>query len=73
MKTLPVIFTDFSQKDRQNALLRAYLQRERTKINRILVIDIPKEEPNLSELIAGKQDIDFSEKIKKINKEIFGK
>ena len=73
MKTLPVIFTDFSQKDRQNALLRAYLQRERTKINRILVIDIPKEEPKLPELITEKENIEISEKIKKINKEIFGK
>ena len=73
MKTLPVIFTDFSQKDRQNALLRTYLQRERTKINRMLVIDVPKEEPKLPELITEKENIEISEKIKKINKEIFGK
>jgi hypothetical protein len=73
MKTLPIIYADSSKKDRLNAILRASLLRERTKTNRVILIDPPKEEPNLSELIAGKQDIDFSEKIKKISKEIFGK
>ena len=73
MKTLPIIFADFSQKDRLNALLRASLLRERTKTNRVILIDIPKEEPKLPELITEKDSIAISEKIKKINKEIFGK
>ena len=73
MKTLPIIYADSSKKDRLNAILRASLLRERTKTNRVLLIDTPKEEPKLSEIIAEKEDIDFSEKIKKINKEIFGK
>ncbi len=73
MKTLPIIIADFSQKDRLNALLRASILRERTKMNKILLINTPKEEPKLSEIIAEKENVDFSEKIKNINKEIFGK
>lgn len=73
MKTLPIIIADFSQKDRLNALLRASILRERTKMNKILLINSPKEEPKLSEIIAEKENVDFSEKIKNINKEIFGK
>lgn len=73
MKTLPIIIADFSQKDRLNALLRASILRERTKMNKILLINTPKEEPKLSEIIAEKENVDFSEKIKNINKEIYGK
>lgn len=73
MKTLPVIITDLGKSNRENALLREYMRQDRAKMNRVVLIDIPKEEPQIPDFIKEKDNIDFSEKIKQFNKEIFGK
>lgn len=73
MKTLPIVIADFTKRNRQNALLREYIRQDQEKLEKILLVDTPEQKPDLSKLIAEKNNIDFSEKIKQFNKEIFGK
>jgi len=70
MKIFPIV--NLSRKDEQNVILRELIRQNSTKINRIVFVTPPKEKQNLSEIIAEKENIDFSEKIKQFNKEIFG-
>ena len=73
MKTLPIIIAGIGKTGRENALLREYMRQDRAKMNRIMLVDIPKEEPKILELITEKDNIDISKKLKQISKEIFGK
>ena len=71
MKTLPILIKDFTKLERHNLLLREYLSQDIKKMNRPVIVNIPSQKPNLFELIAEKENIDFSEKIKQFNKEFF--
>jgi len=71
MKTLPILIKDFTKLEHHNLLLREYSRQNIKKMNRPVIVNIPNKKPNLFELIAEKENIDFSEKIKQFNKEIF--
>ena len=71
MKTLPILIKDFTKLERHNLLLREYLSQDIKKMNRPVIVNIPSQKPNLFELIAENENIDFSEKIKQFNKEFF--
>lgn len=73
MKTLPIVFADFTKTDKYNILLSERIRQERAKLGKILFISSPPERKlKLEDIIAEKNNIDFSEKIKQLNKEIFG-
>lgn len=71
MKTLPII--TLGQPEKQNTMLREFMRINRLKTNKILLIETPEQKPDITELLIKKYNIDFSEKIKKISEEIFGK
>ena len=60
-------------KEKHNALLREYLIQEQAKIGRILLINTPEQKQKQAELTVKDDNIDYSEKIKQISKEIFEK
>ena len=68
MKTLPIAVADFTKRDKQNALLREYIRQDQAKLNKILFVNPPEQKSDLSKLIAERDNIDFSEKIKQFNK-----
>ena len=72
MKTLPVVFADFTKTDKNNTLLREHIRQDRAKLSKCLFITPAEHKLKLEDIIAEKDNIDFSEKIKKINKEFFG-
>lgn len=71
MKTLPIITLEQSEK--QNTMLREYMRLNQLKTNKLLIIKIPEQKPDITELLIEKDNIDFSKKIKKISEEILGK
>ena len=71
MKTLPII--NLSQYDHQNALLREYIRRSNEKMQRIIFVTPPKQKQEPIELISEKENAEFLEKLKRFNKEMFGK
>lgn len=71
MKTLPIITLEQSEK--QNTMLREYMRLNQLKTNKLLIIEIPEQKPDITELLIEKDNIDFSKKIKKISEEILGK
>lgn len=72
MKTLPIIVAGVAKTDEHHALLRECMRREQSKMNKILFITPHEQKLKPEDLIAEKDNIDFSEKIKQISKEIFG-
>ena len=73
MKILPIVIADFTKRDKQNVLLREYVRQGQAKLDKILFINTHEQKPDISKLIAEKDNIDFSEKIKQLNKEMFEK
>lgn len=71
MKTLPII--NLSQYDHNSILLREYIRRDSRKLNGILLITPPSQKQETVELISEKENAEILEKLKKFNKEIFGK
>lgn len=71
MKTLPII--TLGKFEKQNTMLGEYMRLNQLKTNKLLIIKIPEQKPDITELIVEKYNIDFSEKIKEISKEILGK
>lgn len=68
MKTLPIIA--LGQFEKQNAMLREYMRLNQLKTNKLLIIKTPEKKPDITNLLVEKDNIDFSEKIKKISEEI---
>ena len=73
VKTLPVILADYTKTDKHIALLSEGVRQEQAKSNKILFITPREQKQKIEDLIAEKNNIDISEKIKQISKEIFGK
>ena len=71
MKTFPVI--NLSRKEEQTFLLRELVRRNNKKMEKILFVSPPDVKPELPELISEKESEEIQEKLKRINKEFFGK
>ena len=71
MKTLPII--TLGEPKKQNTMLREYMRLNQLQTNRVLIIKTPEQKPDITKLLIEKDNIDFSEKIKKFSEEIFGK
>jgi len=71
MKTFPVI--NLSRKEEQTFLLRELIRQNNKKMEKILFISPPKLKSELPELISEKESKEILEKLKRFNKEFFGK
>ena len=71
MKTIPII--TLGQFEKQNTMLREYMRLNQLKTDKILLIKTSEQKPDITKLLIEEDNIEFSEKIKKISEEIFGK
>ena len=68
MKTIPII--TLGQFEKQNTMLREYMRLNQLKTDKILLIKTSEQKPNITKLLIEEDNIEFSEKIKKISEEI---
>ena len=68
MKTIPII--TLGQFEKQNTMLREYMGLNQLKTDKILLIKTSEQKPNITKLLIEEDNIEFSEKIKKISEEI---
>ena len=71
MKTFPVI--NLSRKEEQTSWLRELVRRNNKKTEKILFVSPPELKHDSIELISEKESEEILEKLKRINKEFFGK
>ena len=71
MKTFPVI--NLSRKEEQTFLLRELVRQNNRKMEKILFISPPKLKPEPVDLISEKESEEILKKLKRFNKEFFGK
>ena len=68
MKTIPII--TLGQFEKQNTMLREYMRLNQLKTDKILLIKTSEQKPDITKLLIEEDNIEFSEKIKKISEEI---